>query len=107
MARIFNHLILNFFFFLSITIGAWSKHDDSIGNLDLPEGVKPEDFVGAEKETRYASIQASWEIVNSGVSQIRLHSRFTVISCQNRPSSRPICVMKLLISKHTMTIASF
>lgn len=39
-----------------IVFEPWSHHDDTIGLPDLPDGVKPEDFIGAERETRYAGI---------------------------------------------------
>jgi hypothetical protein len=40
----------------SITMGKWSKFDDAIGGSTLLDGVKAEDFIGAEKENRYVLI---------------------------------------------------
>ena len=37
---------------LRLTFGTWSKHDEHIGSAELPPGVDPAEFIGAEKETR-------------------------------------------------------
>ncbi len=42
-----------FFFFDSIKVGPWSKHDEQIGLPNLPEGIKEEDIIGAERELSY------------------------------------------------------
>jgi hypothetical protein len=40
-----------------ITFGDWCHHNDTIGLSVLPDGVKPEDFIGAERELRYVRVR--------------------------------------------------
>jgi hypothetical protein len=40
-----------YLFYFSIEGNEWSKFNDEIGSPGLSDGVKQEDFVGAEKET--------------------------------------------------------
>jgi hypothetical protein len=47
----------------SIQLGPWSKHDDAIGLPALPDGMKEEDVIGAEKEMRYNSLCFSMVLV--------------------------------------------
>lgn len=49
----------------SITVGHWSKHDEEIGLPTLPEGVKDEDIVGAEKELSYLMPKSAFVSANT------------------------------------------
>lgn len=50
----FNFLCRSVFFYLRLSFGSWSKHDEHIGAIELPPDVNDSDFIGSEKETRYA-----------------------------------------------------
>lgn len=46
-----SNILLCRFVFVSIETNEWNKHNGEIGAVKLADGVKEEDFIGAEKET--------------------------------------------------------
>jgi VAD1 Analog of StAR-related lipid transfer domain len=48
----------------SITVNAWSKHNELIGTAKLPDGVKEEDFIGAERECSYLMPKSAFVAAN-------------------------------------------
>ncbi|KAG7365016.1 protein of unknown function DUF4782 containing protein [Nitzschia inconspicua] len=49
----------------NITVKDWNKHNAEIGAVKLPEGVKQEDFIGAEKECSYLMPKSAFVAANT------------------------------------------
>jgi len=48
----------------NIVVGDWDKHEDHIGEPNLPDGVDPADFVGAQKEGEYLMPKSAFVSAN-------------------------------------------
>jgi hypothetical protein len=48
----------------SITRNPWNKHDAEVGAAKLPEGVKHEDLIGAERESSYLMPKSAFVAAN-------------------------------------------
>lgn len=49
----------------NIEAGEWNKFNDEIGLAKLPDGVKAEDFIGAERETSYLMPKSAFVAANT------------------------------------------
>mmetsp|Transcript_26557 Transcript_26557/g.49577 ORF Transcript_26557/g.49577 Transcript_26557/m.49577 type:complete len:244 (+) Transcript_26557:3-734(+) len=49
----------------NIVLNPWNKHDAEIGAAKLPDGVKEEDLIGAEKESNYLMPKSAFVAANT------------------------------------------